>query len=221
MNTEAEDLFEQFCAQRQIDCRRVPEGAERTPDYEIVLGGVTVAIEVKQLEPNDNDRKFFEELRTKGRAGGGVNMGRAKSAILDGVKQLRIFAKGRTPAVVLLHDTMGFARGYLDPYSLAYCLYGPEKVHYSVASDPSLDCECLGMSRGGGSLATVKHNTTLSALAVLNRSGPNGPLEVVVYHNIHAAIPLGPGQCASHGIRQYKFAAPREGQMPEWVECDP
>lgn len=221
MNTESEDLFERFCAQRRIPFRRIPEAAERTPDYEILLGGGTVAIEVKQLEPNEHDRAFFEELRTKGRAGGAVNMGRAQSAILDGVKQLRTFAKGRMPAVVLLHDTMGFARGYLDPYNLAYCLYGPEKVHYLVASDPSLDSDYLGMSRGGGSLATAHHNTTLSALAVLARSGPDGSLEAVVYHNIHAAIPLGPEQCASHGIRQYRFAAAREGQMPEWVECDP
>jgi hypothetical protein len=219
MPTKAEALFEEFCTRRQIPFERIAEGSQRTPDYQVTLGGRPVAVEVKQLEPNADDLAFFEDLRTKGEAGGAVNMGRAKSAILDGVKQLRRVAKGRMPAIVLLYDTMGFARGYLDPYSLAYCLYGPEKVHYAVASDPAFDIPFLGMSRGGGSVATRDHNTTLSALAVLHPVGRDAGPDVFIYHNIHAAIPLADDQCVLHGIRHFRFAAPEEGKMPEWIEC--
>jgi hypothetical protein len=77
------------------------------------------------------------------------------------------------------------------------------------------------MSRGGKSVATSTHNTTLSALAVLRRLGPDGALELAIYHNIHAAIPLTLEECARHGLRQYKFAARQPGYMPEWIECGP
>jgi hypothetical protein len=132
MLTEAESLFEPFCVEHQIACQRIPEGAEKTPDYEITLAGRRIAVEVKQLEPNAQDLAFFEDLRTIGHAGGAVDTGRARSAIQDAMKQLRPYAKGRMPAVVVLYDTMGSAIGYLDADNLADCLYGEEKVHFLV-----------------------------------------------------------------------------------------
>jgi hypothetical protein len=221
MRTEAESLFEQFCIERQIAYQRIPEGAGKTPDYEITLAGRRIAVEVKQLEPNVQDRAFFEELLTTGHAGGAVDTGRARSAIQDALKQLRPYAKGHMPAVVLLYDTMGSAIGYLDADCLADCLYGEEKVHYLVPSAPVVDAIYRGMSRGGNSVATSTHNTTLSALAVLRRLGRGGALDLAIYLNIHAAIPLTVEECAQHGLRQYKFAAPQPGHMPEWIEWRP
>lgn len=213
--TQAEILFEKYCTDHGIPFTRIPEGLTRTPDYELVLGGGAVAVEVKQLDPNEEDRAFLHDLRTKGRAGGMVDMGRAWQSIQDAVKQLRRYAKGRMPAVVLLYNSMGSAIPHLDPYNLAYCLYGPEKVHYAVPADPHLDVRQLGMSRGGGSLATKQHNTTLSAIAVLQHISAD-EVGLSVYHNIHASTPLRPAQCEVHGIRQYKFEQPGPGLMPDW-----
>jgi hypothetical protein len=218
MRTEAESLFEQFCSKQEIAWRRIAEATTRTPDYEIVVEGVRVVVEVKQLEPNAEDLAFLEELRTKGWAGRSINMGRARAAIRDGVRQLRAYSSGRDPGVVLLHDTVGPATAYLDPYSLAYCLYGAEKIHFEVAPNPADDIDMLGMSRGGGSVATSEHNTTLSALAVFRWSGQATPGGLDVYHNIHAAIPLKLAEPVKHGIRQFKFEASEPGRMPDWME---
>ena len=219
MLTKAEVLFEKFCDDRGIAYARIAEGAGRTPDYEIVLADRPVAVEVKQLEPNASDLQVFRDLRTKGHAAGWVNMGRARSAIHEAVKQLRPHAQGRMPGVVVLYNTMGWTIPYLDAYNLAFCLYGPEKAHFAVPDDPALDIQDVGMSRGGRSIATRDHNTTLSALAVLSESGSQGAPELCIYHNIHAALPLATEQCAAYEIPQYRFVSRREGHMPEWVEC--
>jgi hypothetical protein len=220
MLTEGEILFEEFCRLKTISFTRIPEGASKTPDYEIVLSARTVAVEIKQLEPNAEDLAFFDDLRTKGSAGGVVDMGRARLAILDAMKQLRPYSKGRMPAMVVLYDTMGAGRGYLDPYSLSYCLYGPEKVHYAVPSDPSVDTIDLGMSRGGRSVATARHNTTLSALGVLRRFGVGTSSDLEVFHNLHAAIPLDTALWAHHKVRQFRFDVKTPGEMPEWIDCN-
>lgn len=214
--TQAEILFEKYCTDRGISFTRIPERSTKTPDYELVLGGGAVAVEVKQLEANAEDRAFLRDLRTEGRAGGMVDMGRARQSIQDAVKQLRSYAKGRMPAVVLLYNSIGSAMPYLDPYNLAYCLYGPEKVHFAIP-DPRREVQQLGMSRGGSSLATKQHNTTLSAVAVLQHISVD-QLDVTIYHNIHASTPLRPEQCEAHGIRQYRFEQPDPSLMPEWRE---
>jgi hypothetical protein len=61
--TFSERLFEEFCATNALQCARVPEGADPTPDYQVMFGDVVVACEVKQVDPNAED---LEELRTIG-----------------------------------------------------------------------------------------------------------------------------------------------------------
>jgi hypothetical protein len=217
MSTKAEELFEQFCGSRGIPCHRISETLRKTPDYEIVLGTTEILVEVKQLEPNDEDRAFFERLRTEGHASEMVDMGRARPAIHDAMKQLGPHARGRKPALVVLHDTMGSARGYLDAYKLAYCLYGSERVHYLVPNDPGRNIVYAGMSRGGRSVATAHHNTTLSAVAILHSPGLSGIPDLTVFHNLHARIPLPVQDCAAYGIPQHRFAPAHPGEMPDWI----
>jgi hypothetical protein len=52
MLTESEENFERLCVERGIPLRRIPEGIDRTPDYELTLACGATLVEVKQLEPN-------------------------------------------------------------------------------------------------------------------------------------------------------------------------
>jgi Phage integrase family len=111
-------------------------------------------------------------------------MSRALQSILDGVKQLRAYAKGRRPAIVVLYELAGLLE-YLKPDNIAQCLYGPRQVHVAVPEDAGQEGWVLGSSYGGGRVATEHHNTTLSAVAVLRTSG--GTETVSVFHNAFAA----------------------------------
>jgi hypothetical protein len=215
--TEAEEVFERICTEHGISCRRIPPTDSKTPDYELLLASGPVLVEVKQLEPNAGDIAYHHELRTKGQASRMVDMGRARLAISSAMKQLSPHAKGKMPAVVVLYDTMGTSN-YLDPYSLAFALYGPEKIHFAVPNDPRLKPQTLGMSRGGDAVATPTQNTTLSAVAVLDGPAQGVVPSLRIFHNCNARIPLPPNAFEGYPFREFDFAPPAPGRMPEWIE---
>ena len=49
---------------------------------------------------------------------------------------------------------------------------------------------------------TPDHTTSISAVGVVFRGGPNWDFDLLVYHNAHAAVPIEPGLLTEHGIRQ-------------------
>jgi hypothetical protein len=216
MLTAADLLFEQFCAEHGIECRRIPENEQKTPDYEIQLAGAGVAVEVKQLEPNADDLRHLEELRNGRTSARSVDMGRARQSIVEAAKQLRAYAKGRLATIVVLFDTMGIGSVYLDPYSLAYCLYGPERVHFAVPNDPTVEPWVLGSSLGGGRAFTPSHNTTVSSVAVLQRYGPELCTALSVFHNIYAAVPLDPMRLRGERIEHFSWLAAEPSLLPTW-----
>lgn len=217
MKTESEILFERLCRESAIPVERIDESEVTTPDYEITLSAGPVLVEVKQLEPNAEDKELLAQLRTGKSVGFSVDMGRVRLPIMQGVKQLRPHAKGKKPAIVVLYDTIGLGN-YLDPYCISFSMYGPEKVHYDVPQDPRAEIQYRGMSRGGNSVATKNENTTLSAVGVLYEYGPANKPHMDLFHNFHASVPLDRPACAHVGFRQFEFAQPTEDQMPVWVE---
>jgi hypothetical protein len=193
----------------------VPTGPRQTPDYELEVGSLTIAVEVKQLEPNDEDRDLAHRAFEKGSASCWVDMSRARQSILDGVKQLRAHAKGRQPALVVLYDVADLLN-YLGADSIAQCMYGPERVHIAVPHAPEAEPWVLGASYGGGRTVTESHNTTLSAVAVLRRDRDADTLKV--FHNAYAAIPLQPDRIWLEGVRHFVWQARDDRQLPYWVE---
>jgi hypothetical protein len=213
--TISERHFERFCERRRIPVRRLPEGQGRTPDYEIFVDGAEILAEVKQIEPNAGDRDILNEV-TNGRAASyWVNMSRARQSILDGVRQLRGYAKEGRSGIVVLYELVPLL-GYLDADSIAQCLYGPERVHVAVPEDPAREPWVLGGSHGGGRVATEDHNTTLSAVAVLRMSGETE--EVSIFHNVFAAVPVDPDRFRFDGVRHFAWQAPDPRFLPRWVD---
>lgn len=215
--TYADRLFERFCRERGIALRRLSEGTAKTPDYEIILREVTVAVEVKQLEPNAEDQELLRELRARHTVARYENMGRARQTILDATKQLRAHAKNRMPALAVLYDTMGGLFGYLEGDCIAQCLYGAERIHVAVPTDRRGEPRMLGASLGGRRVATQKHNTTLSAVAVLQFSRSADKLSLSVFHNTYAAMPLKLEQFRASDVRHFVFQAEHPGELERWV----
>ena len=213
--TISEERFERFCARRGIPFRRVPEGPTTTPDYEIVVNGIEIVAEIKQIEPNAEDQEILRRRDRTGAAAYWVNTLRPRQSILTGVKQLRPSAKGTRPGVVVLYELVPLL-GYLGADNIAHCLYGPREVHIAVPDDPRLEPWVLGSSHGGGRVATEHHNTTLSAVAVLE---VRGEIEVIsVFHNAFAAMPLDPDRFRFDGVRHFMWQAPDPNFLPCWVE---
>lgn len=66
MATKSEQLFEAFCEQIAVEWMRVPEATGRCPDYEIYTNGTRIIAEIKQIDPNEEE-KGLEKRQCKGK----------------------------------------------------------------------------------------------------------------------------------------------------------
>ena len=221
--TESENLFERYCRERKIEIRRLEECSVETPDYEIQIGPLIAAVEIKQLEPNAEDKKVIDQLRQGRPVAHWENMERPRNSLHDAVDQLRTYSQ-RTlqpmPGIVVLFDTLGGLLGYLDSDNIAQCMYGPKCFHFGVVasdSEPSQDgLEFLGASLGGRRIVTEQHNTTLSAVAVLKRSAEQ--LSLTVFHNKYAALPIAPSDFRVPDVTHFSYLADDPCTLPRWVK---
>jgi hypothetical protein len=213
--TASEILFERFCQERCLEFRPIDITEARTPDYEVRLASGPVAVEIKQLEPGASDQELLNRLRRGRTVSHWVNMGRPREALLDGTKQLRAYARGVMPGVVVLFDTAGGLLGYLGADSIGHSMYGPRRVHVTASEDK--DAEVVGASLGGGRVATERHSTMLSAVGVL-RLFQNGALSLTVFHNRHAALPLDPNELRVRDVEHFAWAEDGAGALPRWTK---
>ena len=54
VETSGELAFKNFCEAHRIPCKKIKEGSDSTPDYEVSLNGATVYVEVKDIEEDEN-----------------------------------------------------------------------------------------------------------------------------------------------------------------------
>jgi hypothetical protein len=173
------------------------------------------AVEVKQIEPNADDRQIMEHLAHGNAASQWVNMSRARQSILDAAMQLRAHVQDRQPGLVVLYEVTGLF-GYLGGDNIAQCLYGPERIHVAVPTDPGGEPWVLGGSYGGRRIATERHNRTLSAVAVLTVSAKHETLSV--FHNVFATRPIEPERFRFEGVRHFAWRSASSELLPRWVE---
>jgi len=96
-------------------------------------------------------------------------------------------------------------------------MYGLEQIHMAVPRDHSVSPYATGMSYGPKRKMTEDHNTTISAIGVLFTPSPN-EIELCVYHNKFAAVPLDQRLLAKHGICQFKLEGEARGNTAKWEE---
>lgn len=111
--------------------------------------GSEVIVEVKQLDPNDEDMGYHREMAAKRMAAWGKTPGdRVRQEVTDAMPQLRRFAKGRCPAVLVLYNNTGRFL-LIEPYDILVALHGFQTVVLGVPPDPSERPYSLGHKFGG------------------------------------------------------------------------
>lgn len=206
-------LFEEFCANSRIEFVPIKEGETRTPDYEIIIDGQRIIVEVKEIDRNNNEKEL---LRTHGyEEGSGTPGDRVRRKIKKASSQIKALTQEIYPSILVLLDlTWG---GHLDQYYIKVAMYGLEQIHLEVPINPSLRPYTTGMSFGPERQMTEEHNKSISAIGSLLKQGPN---EIIlhVYHNKYAAVPINPNLLAEHGIKQFRLENEEPGYSGEWEE---
>jgi len=187
--TQSELLFEEWCRQQKLRCRRIKEAHkdhQKRPDYAVAVPGGWCIVEVKEIEPNDEDDRMLAELM-QGKPGvRWVESGaRVRGRVRRSRDQLHKFSKRGLPTVALIFDKT--AAFYDEAVHIGAAMAGQQKLVFAV-NKPMKEA-FLGVKAGGGATMTATQNTSISAVAVL-RQLSEAQLVVDLHHNPHARVPI-------------------------------
>jgi hypothetical protein len=183
--------LEQFCRLNGILAEPIQRTAAPTPDYRVSVGPKCYFVELKQLEPNEDDQPQLRQLETTGLTAGEVATGkRARNKVDKATRQLTPSAQRGFPTLLVLFDNTGLHTldVHTDHAAIESAMYGRVAV-----GEP-----------------------TISAVGVLRPYHPDckGPY-LVLYHNESADVPLDP-ECVAH-ITDYQYR--REDRRPDEIGC--
>lgn len=213
--TVSESIFERVCDRRGVLYRKLATREnQRTPDYLILPSGEKVVVEVKQIEPNDEDR----ELRKKSKKGETTgwwsdNNTRIRRKIKQCAKQLKAVAKGRCPSVLMLYDDREIK--IIGNEDFLEAMYGDEELTLAVPLDGG-EPEPLGVGFGGNRQLTEQQRRYISAVAIMRQKFP-GEWVVVMFHNVFASRPLDPDVASSFADVQYDLTKPKTKEWQNWT----
>ena len=214
--TAAEDAFERFCVSKGIRWELISTEhatGSKTPDYFIFPSGVKVATELKEITPNDSEREQLRQFTEAGWSTFGGTVGeRVRNLIKKAGKQLRTKAKGCCPAIIVIYNPDCLLRRHTEPHEVKAAMYGFDTIVLGLSADITEQPKLIDRKSGRGRMLTDQHNTTVSAVAVLDGSG------LTIYHNLFAAIPLTPAAFKGIAVGQFTLGSKRPCEFAEWVE---
>lgn len=217
--TLSEVLFEKFCRDKGIGCKPVNVGCKRTPDYDVYLPRRKVVTEVKEITPNPTELAAEAALRAGKFSAVSFTPGeRVRGKIADASPQIKARAKYQYPGLLVLFDN-GLLTRHLDPYQIRVAMYGLETVVFAVPRNPRESPYPIDRKYGSRRKMTPTHNTSISAVGILT-APQNGEVNLIVYHNAHAAQPLSPKLFARYGVRQFQLEQSQPGTIADWKEID-
>ena len=215
--TKGEVGLQLFCKRNAIAFRRISESEERTPDYELTIGVIRVIAEVKDIELNEEEKDVQEKMKIGQMRSWGSKLGsRVRDAINKANKQIKKLTLGKIPGILVLFDTRPWPFNILYSYEIKVAMYGFETYDFSISKDFSPPT-IVGRRFGEGQKCTPSHNTSTSAVAVLELDKQSGAYKIVIYHNKHSAAPLSPN-CWENidAVRQFVIKQNVTDEFGEW-----
>ena len=187
-----------------------------TPDY--VLGRLLkrVAVEVKQIDPNEAERQ--KQAAFDAGAGvifGGVPGDRVRKVIDEGYDQIKSMTRGCWPGIIVVYDNIRFTHTHLDPYAIKVGMYGLEHIIIARSSDGSLPSRVVDKIFGSKKKVGPRRNRALSALGHIHRVSRD-EIGLDIYHNAYARSPLPFQRLVGPRIRHYKIGEKEPGVGQEW-----
>ena len=206
MKTKSEKLFEKLCVSKSIKFESIPTVENlRTPDYRIWLNSMEIIVEIKQMEWNKGDLRFMESVRKGEDVPSGIRGTghlRIRNIIDDAYTQLKNFTDSEHPAIIVACDlTKGLS--HLDYEDILIAMYGDEIVLISDFSKSGEEVDPAKHRFGRNRKVTKDTKRFLSGLAMLEVNEATNKIELVVFHNIHAKIPLTPQEAWQIADKQY------------------
>ncbi len=217
--TESEQLFEDLCSSLAIPWSRVAEAGDRRPDYEVHLLGHRMVVEVKQFDPNPEEKKAARQREAGKVVAVGTRPGdRIRKAIQSAATQLKALSDGAAPALLVVHNNVPLTRQHTDPYSVATAMQGLDVVPVDVPHDLSMQPQFQAARSGPGKKMTEQANTTISGIAVLELD-PNGDPALHVYHNRLAKNSVDPEWLRAPRVTHWRLKGDGATSFDPWEKA--
>lgn len=184
--TISEVDFGRLCANRGVGSQRISKSVARIADYRVSLGSTTTIVEVKQLDPNDDDRELAEAWGTPRSPGAVAPSDRVQGLLDDGYSQIRRSSEGKWPTMIIVYDKSG-AWNWIGSVTVAKAMFGSYGIVLGLQPDQTID----EIDRGYLGQRKVTKDTfrALSAAGALEHREPN-TWELACYHNPFATMPI-------------------------------
>jgi hypothetical protein len=172
--TASEALFEQFCTDQRVDWKRIPTGAEKTPDYELRVGGHSVLVEIEQIESLVGFEPDGVSSRTVG--------SHVRHKINAARGQVKVGAERELPTVLLIHNTIDPMQMFgTESHDFISAMYGELTVRL-------IEGKATGSFHGRNAKMRRDENVSFSAVGHLKRTDRGA--EVTLFENVYARYPL-------------------------------
>jgi hypothetical protein len=224
--TKSEQLFVEFCKSHDVLPVRLPEcDGQKQPDYEVSFNRQKVVFEIKQIEPNEADKKFNAALETVGMASQTRNPDKVANRVRDGIKegrrQIRSYLQNNPaiPAVVIFYDNAN--NRYTDPYTIQTAMYGWEQVSFNVPSNgQSPRVVERGFGPRNNKAIRPDKNEQISAIATLHETWDvitkERLLSLCFFHNGYAIHSFNPLWWSGNNIFHFTLEDKVQGQFQRW-----
>jgi len=210
--TISEIHFEKLCANRGVVCEHIPESTTKSADYRVSLGSTTLITEVKQLDPNDENKKFGEVWGTPQSPGAVAPSDRVQGLLDDGYSQIKRSSEGKWPTMIVVYNNSG-EWNWIDTFTVAKAMFGSYGIVLGLQPDQTIDE--IGRGYLGQRKVTKDTFRSLSAVGVLKHTGLD-VLELCCYHNPFANVPIEPILLAKLANAQYIHPNPHDRGFVPW-----
>jgi hypothetical protein len=176
--TKSEILFEDFLRTHNLQFDPIEVADSPRPDYIVTIGSSKIVVEVKELSEDENftlaggHRKIGDHIRSK---------------ISEARKQVQFGSKQGLPSIMLVYNNIDpvHQRFGTEDHDFICAMYGEFTVRIGQKTGKIID----SFHGRNQSLAENK-NTSFSALGRLSPSPVSGEMQVTLFENVFAKVPL-------------------------------
>ena len=208
VKTVSETLFEKHCKLRSVTIGKIAEGEEKTPDYWVQIRRRPIVAEVKQIDPNENDR-LKDQISSCSESGMGLAPAkRVRQKLAEAYLQIRAHARRGVAAVVVIYNNAGLMN-FVDEFTVTKAMFGSPQIYLALNTEGFFACSGEGF--GPGQKLTRNSCRGISAVCVLQTGGVR-ETHMSVFHNPFAANPIDPVDLSDFADYQYVYEQPNSKQ---------
>jgi hypothetical protein len=210
--TVSEDIFEQLCANKGIECTRIQERAVKSADYFVSSDKLSMVVEIKQLDPNDEDKELLKVWGSPDSPGSEAPSNRVQGLLEDGYPQIKRSSEGKWPTMIVVYNNSG-PWNWIDTWTVSKAMFGLFGFVYGLTSDNSISV--TGHGYFGQRKLTKDTFRNLSVVGVLKVNGTK-QIALSCYHNPFALMPVEPILLGVIADEQYIHPDPHNRGFVPW-----